>query len=90
MLALEEVAKAIADQRKQQGLTQHELAQRAGVSRLLVARLETGRLPEIGAKKLIRILNAAGLDLRLTSLNKRRPTLEDLLADDEKGGEKQT
>ena len=82
MLALDDLAKAVAERRKGLGLTQQELARRAGVSRLLVARLETGRLPEIGTKKLIRILNAAGLDLRVTSLNQRRPTLEDLLAEE--------
>jgi transcriptional regulator with XRE-family HTH domain len=88
MLVLDDLAKAVADHRKRLGLTQQDLAQRARVSRLLIARLETGRLPEIGAKKLIRILNAAGLDLRVTSLNQQRPTLEDLLA--EEGGENQT
>jgi transcriptional regulator with XRE-family HTH domain len=89
MLSLDDLAKVITDNRKRQGLTQHELALRAGVSRLLIARLETGRLPEIGAKKLIRILNAAGLDLRITSLNQQRPTLEDLLAEEDDGKQTQ-
>ena len=83
-MVLEDLAKEIADHRKRQSLTQYELALKAGVSRTLLARLESGRLPEIGAKKLIRILNAVGLDLRITSLNQQRPTLEDLLA--EEGG----
>ena len=83
MLALDDLAKAIADHRKRQGLTQQELALRARVSRVLLARLETGRLPEIGAKKLIRVLNAVGLDLRVAGLNQMRPTLEDLLAEEE-------
>jgi transcriptional regulator with XRE-family HTH domain len=88
MLALDDLAKAIAEHRKRLGFTQQNLADRAGVSRLLIARLETGRLPEIGAKKLIRILNAAGLDLRITTLNQQRPTLDDLLA--EEGDEQKT
>lgn len=88
MLALDDLAKAIAEHRKRLGFTQQNLADRVGVSRLLIARLETGRLPEIGAKKLIRILNAAGLDLRITTLNQQRPTLDDLLA--EEGDEQKT
>jgi transcriptional regulator with XRE-family HTH domain len=88
MLALDDLAKAIAEHRKRLGFTQQNPADRAGVSRLLIARLETGRLPEIGAKKLIRILNAAGLDLRITTLNQQRPTLDDLLA--EEGDEQKT
>jgi transcriptional regulator with XRE-family HTH domain len=85
MMTLDDLAKTIADHRKSQGLTQHELARQAGVSRALLARLETRRLPELGAKKLMRILNAVGLDLRVTSLNQQRPTLEDLLAEEDEG-----
>jgi transcriptional regulator with XRE-family HTH domain len=83
MPALDDFAEAVAKQRKLLGLTQQDLARRAAVSRLLIARLETGRLPEIGVKKLVRILNAVGLDLRVTSLNQQRPTLEDLLAEED-------
>jgi transcriptional regulator with XRE-family HTH domain len=82
MLNLHDIARVVVRERKRLKLTQYELAAKAGVSRLLVARLETERLPELGAKKLIRILNAVGLDLRITSLNKKRPTLEDLQAEE--------
>lgn len=76
---LDEVAVRIRAQRRALGLTQHELANRARVSRALIAELESGRLPELGFKKLVRILRAVGLDLRLTTFNRRRPTLEDLV-----------
>src|SRR5437016_4043163 len=85
MPALDDLAKAIADHRKRRGLTQHELATRAGVSRTHLAKVGTGRLPEGRAKKVIRILNAVGLDLRLTDLNQQRPTLEDLQAEEADG-----
>ena len=80
---LNDIARTVAQQRKRLGLTQQQLAVKARVSRLLIARLETERLPELGVKKLIRILNAVGLDIRVTSLNQRRPTLDDLRADEE-------
>jgi transcriptional regulator with XRE-family HTH domain len=87
MAHLEELVEAIIDHRKQQGLTQTQLAMKAGVSRQLIAKLETGRYPEVGVRKLLRILHAVGLDLRISTLNLKRPTLEDLMAEDEEGGD---
>ena len=69
--------------RKAKGLTQESLAKRAGISRPLLANLETGRLGELGVIKLLRILHALDLDLRLTELNLSRPTLDDLRASKE-------
>jgi HTH-type transcriptional regulator/antitoxin HipB len=85
MIDLDELARQIALQRKKLGITQDELAIKARVSRPLIAKLETGRYPEIGIRKLLRILNAMGLDLRLTTMNLKRPTLEDLAAEEEEG-----
>lgn len=84
MSDLTDIVPAIRVRRKELGLTQHQLAAEARISRALLAELESGKLPEIGYKKLVRIMNAVGLDLRITTLNARRPTLEDLLGDDEK------
>jgi transcriptional regulator with XRE-family HTH domain len=83
MIDLNEISTTIREHRKKLGLTQRELAQEARVSRALIAELESGRLPELGIRKLMRILHAVGLDLRLTSFNLKRPTLEDLLEDEE-------
>jgi transcriptional regulator with XRE-family HTH domain len=82
MLDLIEVGDLVKANRKKLGLTQHQLAAKSGVSRPRIAALETHRLPEIGFKNVLRILNAVGLDLRITTLNQRRPTLEDLLEED--------
>lgn len=49
----------------------------------MLAELESGRLPELGVRKLLRILHAVGLDLRITSFNLKRPTLEDLIEEEE-------
>jgi transcriptional regulator with XRE-family HTH domain len=85
MTNLEEMAKTIVVHRRRHGLTQDQLATKARVSRPLIAKLETGRYPEVGVKKLLRILHAVGLDLRVTTLNLKRPTLEDLVAEEEEG-----
>jgi transcriptional regulator with XRE-family HTH domain len=86
MIDLDDIAAEIITHRKGQRLTQHQLATQARVSRDLIAKLETGRLPELGVKKLLRILHAVGLDLRVTNLNLKRPTLEDLQAEEEEAG----
>ena len=45
----------------------------------------SARIAEIGVKHLLRILHALGLDLRATELNRGRPTLEDLEAEEARG-----
>jgi transcriptional regulator with XRE-family HTH domain len=82
MMDLEGIATALRTERKRRRLSQHKLASMAGVSRPLIANLETGRLPEIGVTKIIRLLNSLGLDFRITTLNTQRPTLEDILAEE--------
>jgi transcriptional regulator with XRE-family HTH domain len=79
-----DIGAAIKQRRRQLGITQQQLAIRSGASRPRIANLENGRLPEIGFKNLQRIMHAVGLDLRLTDLNQQRPTLDDLVAEEER------
>jgi len=79
MLGLTEIGLRIASARKNRQLTQTELANRAGVSRPTIDLLENGRATEIGYSKLVRILAAIGLELRLQAITPERPTLDDLL-----------
>ncbi len=83
MLDLTDIGDLVKAGRRKLGLTQHELAAKSGVSRPRIAALENHRLPEMGFKNLQRILNAVGLDLRITAFNQRRPTLDDLVAEEE-------
>lgn len=76
---VDQIGEQVRDARKTLGLTQQQAADAAGVSRLTLSRLETGRLREIGYGPLLRLLHAVNLDLRLTTLNRGRPTLDDLL-----------
>jgi transcriptional regulator with XRE-family HTH domain len=77
-----ELGERVKAARKSKGWSQTKLAQAAGISRARLEALENARLAEMGIKHLLRILNALDLDLRLTQLNRGRPTLEDLVAEE--------
>jgi transcriptional regulator with XRE-family HTH domain len=83
MIDLIDLGELIRKTRRAQKLSQGELVQRSKVSRARLDALENGRISEIGFKNLMRIMNALGLDFRITELNDSRPTLEDLVAEDE-------
>ena len=74
---------AIRDARKDKGMTQVRLAELAGTGRSRLDALGNGRQADMGVRTLLKVLNAVGLDLRLTTLNNRRPTLEDIEAENE-------
>ena len=67
---LDDLANTIKTARKAHRLTQRALAERAGLSVPLITNLETGKLSELGFTKLMRILHALDLDLRLTEFNR--------------------
>lgn len=79
MTDLEALGRIIADRRKANKLTQAALAQRARIGRSTLDALENGRLAELGFGKIARILAAQGLDIKIVEANQGRPTLEDLL-----------
>lgn len=60
---LQATGQLIAEQRRAQGLTLHELATKAGVGRSTLAALETSKLAELGYAKVARICEALGLVL---------------------------
>jgi transcriptional regulator with XRE-family HTH domain len=78
MIELVAIGGAVRKRRLELGLSQRELAALANVARNRIAPLENARLPEIGFATLTKILHALGLDLRITTLNRQRPTLDDL------------
>jgi transcriptional regulator with XRE-family HTH domain len=79
---LEQIGEQIASARKAGKLPQLALAKRAGVSLRTVNLLENGRATDLGYSKLARILAAVGLELKLEPMERRRPTLDDLLRED--------
>lgn len=84
MLDLPSIGLQIRQRRKALKLRQVDLARTAGVSRATLDALENGRLGELGFAKVAKILAAVGLDLSLGEPSKRRPTLEDLMQEDER------
>jgi len=80
MTTLFDVASMLKTARRDAGLSQEELAQRAGVSRTTVARMETLAKGDMSVSALVRLLEAAGYDLKLVKLGHVR-TVEDILAE---------
>ena len=82
MFNLVAIGSHIVSRRRTLGLTQSELARKAGVSRATLDALENGRSGELGYSKVANILSALGLELKLQETNRQRPTLEELLEED--------
>lgn len=86
MLDLPTLGGAVAGRRSALKLTQAALAARAKVGRATLEALENGRAGELGFTKIARILAALGLELRVVESGHSRPTLEDLLDQDDDQG----
>ena len=76
--SLADLGREVARLRKAKGLTQKELGALTGMGQSTLARFETGRVAEFGARKLLRLLEVLGHGLAVTA---ERPqfTLDDAL-----------
>lgn len=83
---LADVADMLRSVRREAGLSQEMLAQRAGVSRTTVARMETLAKGDMSVSALVRLLEAAGCDLKPVKQGHVR-TIEDILAEQRLGHE---
>jgi transcriptional regulator with XRE-family HTH domain len=84
MTTLADVAEQLKEARRQAGLTQQQLADRAGVNRLTVGRMENLTHGDMSVSALVRLLEAAGFDLKVVKAGHTR-TLEDILAEQRRG-----
>jgi transcriptional regulator with XRE-family HTH domain len=82
MLSLAIIGEQIAVRRRELGLTQAALARKAAIGHSTLDALENSRLGELGYTKVARILSSLGLELKLQEATTRRPTLDDLLAEE--------
>lgn len=80
MTTLSDVAEQLRSARAEAKLTQTELAARAGVARTTLARMETLGRGDMSVSVLLRLLEAAGYDLKVVKTGHTR-TLEDILAE---------
>ena len=87
MSTLADVAEMLKAVRNEQNLTQAELARRAGVSRPTLTRMETLAKGDMSVSALVRLLEAAGYDLRAVKAGHAR-TLEDILVEQRSAGGK--
>lgn len=84
MTTLADVADLLRSARREAGLSQEALARRAGVSRTTVARMETLARGDMSVSVLLRLLEAAGYDLKPVRQGHAR-TIEDILAEQRRG-----
>ena len=78
MTTLADIAEMLRDARRESGLSQQEVAKRAGVARTTVARMETLARGDMSVSVLLRVLDAAAYDLRTVKQGHGR-TLEHIL-----------
>ncbi len=72
-----DIGKNIRRERKRRKLTQASLAELLGMSRTTIGQIENGSVQDIGVRKIIRILEVLGLELRVRPAG-LPPTLEEL------------
>jgi transcriptional regulator with XRE-family HTH domain len=74
------IGEEIRNERKKRRLSQEDLSRETGVSRATISQIETGVVLEVGLRKVIRILDYLGLELRVRPAG-APPTLEELRGD---------
>jgi transcriptional regulator with XRE-family HTH domain len=75
-----EIGKEIRTERKRRKISQEKIADDLAMSRSTISQIESGTIPEIGVRKLIRILEYLGLELRVRPAG-MPPTLDELRED---------
>lgn len=77
MDGLKGIGNQVREFRKAQGLKQADLAAETGISRTTLSLLESGKVQELGIRKVIRILDRLGLELTTRPAG-APPTLEEI------------
>lgn len=72
-----EIGQRIRAERKDSGLTQQELALRAGVSERLVRSVENGEAHGVGLDKLASLLSQLGIALKIDDVSETPPVVQD-------------
>lgn len=82
MLTLPSIGEQVAARRKVLGLTQAALAKQSKIGRSTLDAMENGRLGELGVSKIVRLMSALGLELKIQESTSGRPTLDQLLREE--------
>lgn len=86
METLADVAQALRALRADTGLTQEQLAKRASVPRVTLARMEIASQGDMSVATLLRLLAAAGHEMTFTRRAGHSRTLDDILAEQRQPG----
>lgn len=79
-IMLFELGQEIRKVRKLRKVTQEQIAHDLGMSRATISQLEAGTVQEVGIRKVMRILDYLGLELRVRKAG-TPPTLDELRED---------
>lgn len=77
------IGKEIRQARKKAKISQAAIAKTLGMSRTTIGQIENGTVQEIGVRKLIRLLDFLGLELRVRPAG-RPPTLDELREEEQR------
>jgi transcriptional regulator with XRE-family HTH domain len=80
---LYEIGENIRHERKRRKLTQGQLAEVLRMSRATISQIENGTVQEIGFRKILRILEVLGLELKVRPAESP-PTLDELQQESER------
>lgn len=80
MTTLADLADQLKRARLEAGLSQQELAERAGLNRMTVGRMENLTHGDMSVSALLRLFEAAGYDMKAVKAGHQR-TLDDILAE---------
>jgi transcriptional regulator with XRE-family HTH domain len=72
-----EIGEKIRAERKRRKTTQGRIAKDLGMSRATISQIESGSIQDVGVRKLIRILDYLGLEIRVRQAGSP-PTLDEL------------
>jgi transcriptional regulator with XRE-family HTH domain len=72
-----EIGKKIREVRKSRKISQAELGKILGMSRTTIGQIENGTVQDIGVRKMLRLLDYLGLEMKVRPAGKP-PTLEEL------------
>jgi transcriptional regulator with XRE-family HTH domain len=75
------IGNEIRKERKRRKITQEAISKELGMSRATISQIETGIVQDIGVRKLLRILEYLGLELRVRPAG-APPTLSELRGED--------
>jgi transcriptional regulator with XRE-family HTH domain len=74
---MDEIGVVIREGRKQRKLSQEQLGQLLGMSRATISGIETGKIREVGIRKVMALCATLGLELSV-GLRRAYPTLQEL------------